>query len=520
MPAPIVAAAVKVAGSWAQKQVAKGNGPIIVGVIATGVAFSLMVWVSTVTSLLGGVLVAGGSDPCGDGGGTVGVGAPANAEALADIPAVSLEAYQKAATATGVPWHYIAAIGKVETNHGRYGGSQPDQKGDVRPRIRNSIGASGPMQFMPATWSSFQQDGNFDGTKSVDNIFDAALAAGHYLKRSGAPADMRKAIFAYNHANWYVDKVLAQAEKYVEGASGDVTAISDGSDVAVGASAWIRPVEAGPVTARFGMSGGRWSSGRHTGVDFGVPTGTPVFASQAGAVSVSHPGWAGNLVTIDHGVLDGAKVQTRYAHLSKVVVKSGVVAAGDVIAYSGALGNVTGPHLHFEVLVSGQFVNPETFLSGAGTPIYTGGALMAGCSAASAFGDETQNQQWGGYSNGMVPLEEMCELKAARTQYLRCDAAGSYDLLAAAYQKKFGKKLPLTQAYMSFTEQAVCDGLTCGTAGTSPFGWGLAIEFGAPVSSKKSAEYRWMKTHGINAGWVETSSGWIFGKKSTPAATV
>jgi murein DD-endopeptidase MepM/ murein hydrolase activator NlpD len=96
----------------------------------------------------------------------------------------------------------------------------------------------------------------------------------------------------------------------------------------------------------------------HTGTDYAVGDGN-AYAARAGRVSVEYPSWAGNLVVIDHG----GGVVTRYAHLASVSVSTGQqVAAGDVVGRIGALGLATGPHLHFEVLVSGQFVNPASWL--------------------------------------------------------------------------------------------------------------------------------------------------------------
>jgi len=100
--------------------------------------------------------------------------------------------------------------------------------------------------------------------------------------------------------------------------------------------------------------------GMHEGVDFVVPTGTPVYASAGGVVSYAdlHPQY-GNLVEIDHG--NG--VITRYAHNSKVLVKVGqMVRRGQKISLSGSTGRSTGPHMHFEVRYKGVAQNPVRFL--------------------------------------------------------------------------------------------------------------------------------------------------------------
>jgi murein DD-endopeptidase MepM/ murein hydrolase activator NlpD len=101
----------------------------------------------------------------------------------------------------------------------------------------------------------------------------------------------------------------------------------------------------------------------HEGVDFVVPTGTPVYASAGGIVQYAgpHPQF-GNLVEIDHG--NG--VITRYAHNSKVLVQVGqMVRRGQKISLSGATGRATGPHVHFEVRYKGVAQNPARFLKNA-----------------------------------------------------------------------------------------------------------------------------------------------------------
>lgn len=103
----------------------------------------------------------------------------------------------------------------------------------------------------------------------------------------------------------------------------------------------------------------------HTGIDFGAPCGTPVYAAAAGTVTTA--GWlsngGGNTVMIDHGVLQGNALTTVYYHNSSVTVSTGEhVAAGQQIALSGGTGNSTGCHAHFETWVNGSPVNPMGLL--------------------------------------------------------------------------------------------------------------------------------------------------------------
>jgi membrane-bound lytic murein transglycosylase B len=101
----------------------------------------------------------------------------------------------------GPDWYILAAVGKVESNHGEYMGT-------------SSAGAMGPMQFMPTTWETSGVDGNGDGVANVMDPEDAIPAAASYLRAGGAPQDWYRALYSYNHADWYVKKVLAVAEAY------------------------------------------------------------------------------------------------------------------------------------------------------------------------------------------------------------------------------------------------------------------------------------------------------------------
>ena len=119
---------------------------------------------------------------------------------------------------------------------------------------------------------------------------------------------------------------------------------------------YIKPISGGVLTSYFGPRWGR----THQGVDWGVSTGTTVFASSGGkVVSAGWNGGYGYSVLIQHP--DGR--QTRYAHLSKITVSAGeYVSQGERIGLSGNTGNSTGPHLHFEIIINGTAVNPLNYL--------------------------------------------------------------------------------------------------------------------------------------------------------------
>lgn len=124
-----------------------------------------------------------------------------------------------------------------------------------------------------------------------------------------------------------------------------------------GSGRMVAPVSGGLVTSRFGD---RRPTGRHAGVDWAVPTGTPVAAARAGRVTFAGAaGSYGLRVDIDHG--EG--VVTRYAHLSRLGVGvTDLVRAGQTIGASGNTGRSSGPHLHFEVRVRGTAVDPMSFV--------------------------------------------------------------------------------------------------------------------------------------------------------------
>jgi hypothetical protein len=121
------------------------------------------------------------------------------------IPADYLKLYREAATTCpGLPWEVLAAIGTVETGNGA-------------DTSTSSKGAMGPMQFLPSTFHAYGLDASGDGIADIQNPQDAIFSAAHYLCASGAGRggeSLAEAIFAYNHANWYVEEVLKIAQRY------------------------------------------------------------------------------------------------------------------------------------------------------------------------------------------------------------------------------------------------------------------------------------------------------------------
>lgn len=124
------------------------------------------------------------------------------------------------------------------------------------------------------------------------------------------------------------------------------------------------PVENAALTSGYGMRTHPVLGGRraHKGIDLAMPTGTPVYATADGVVSKAE--WFssyGLYISLEHG----AAIQTRYGHLSRLNVASGQkVTKGDIIGYVGSTGRSTGPHLHYEVRIAGNSVNPVPYLQG------------------------------------------------------------------------------------------------------------------------------------------------------------
>ncbi len=115
----------------------------------------------------------------------------------------------------------------------------------------------------------------------------------------------------------------------------------------------------GTISSRYGVSS-KIRVSTHTGLDIAATTGTPIKVVADGTITLaSYSGSYGYLVKVDHG--NG--VETWYGHTSKMLVKEGqAVKAGDTIALVGSTGNSTGPHLHFEVRINGEHVNPQKYL--------------------------------------------------------------------------------------------------------------------------------------------------------------
>ena len=137
-----------------------------------------------------------------------------------------LELWKAAGAAYGVPWEVLGAINKIESNFGRNMGP-------------SSAGALGWMQFMPSTWMRWGLDADGDGVANPWDAEDAIYAAARYLAAAGAQENLERAIFAYNHADWYVRDVLELAQVFAGGGGFDPTLASSLGATANGVGAAV-----------------------------------------------------------------------------------------------------------------------------------------------------------------------------------------------------------------------------------------------------------------------------------------
>ena len=326
-------------------------------------------------------------------------------DAIADIPPLLLDLYvTHASICPGLPWQVVAGIGKVESDHGRFGGATVLANGTISPPIigialngTNGTAripdtddgrydgdliwdrAVGPFQFIPSSWAIFGQDGNGDGLLDPNNVHDAVPAAVVHLCPHGRVDDIEAAILAYNRSSAYVDLVLEWAARYT------------------GPLSSVGPVVAGyayPAPAAYATEViATRSHHTYAAVDIGTPVGTPAFAMVNGRVTTAtgdvgiypgNGGRCGNTVSI--AGTDGATYT--YCHLSTIAVAAGQdVVAGQTIGLTGGepgtlgAGNTTGPHLHLGIRAYSQAVCPQPLLLAIlrATPIPPTAAPTSGC---------------------------------------------------------------------------------------------------------------------------------------------
>ena len=223
------------------------------------------------------------------------------------IPPFLLPIYQAAGIEYGVRWEVLAAINEVETDYGRN-------------LNVSSAGALGWMQFMPASWEAYGVDGNKDGLKDPYNPVDAIFAAARYLKAAGADKDLRGAIWAYNHADWYVDMVLLRA-RLIGGLPADLvgslTGLTQGRFPVQAKAVYANEVKRADLKDDTGTPAYVVDSdAQRDGIRIFAKEGAPVVAVNDGRiVATGHSRRLGNFVTLQ----DVYGNTYTYGHLESVV---------------------------------------------------------------------------------------------------------------------------------------------------------------------------------------------------------
>jgi hypothetical protein len=194
-----------------------------------------------------------------------------------EIPPFLLPIYQACGTEYGIPWEVLASINKIESAFG------------TNLNV-SSAGAVGWMQFLPSSWEAYGLDANGDGRKDPYNPVDAICAAAHYLKIAGGGQDLYDAIFAYNHADWYVQEVLLYARAYGRLPAdlvGSLTGLTEGAHFPIAADARY----ADDVSARAALRSGD-SIGSGSEVISSSPTrrGINIFAAEDAPVVAVNDG--------------------------------------------------------------------------------------------------------------------------------------------------------------------------------------------------------------------------------------
>lgn len=301
-----------------------------------------------------------------------------------EIPEEYIPIYVRAGNEYGVDWILLAAIHKVETDFSQFLGE-------------SSVGAIGHTQFMICSWigwaypdcqnselgdvdlspeiytdisiisqyNGFGVDANGNGKADPMELEDSIFATANYLAThlNGAKDEesLRQALYAYNHADWYVDEVLYYYDLYADGfeGSGFIAEIK-------GDKAWVVPYTKN-ITSHFSTGRVHPITGEirpHNGIDIaaGGIYGRPAVAFTDGEVIYSQfsSGGYGYLVIIQHE----NNMKTYYAHLKQQGLPVGTkVKAGQIVGYIGSTGLSTGAHLHFEIRINDKPVDPLIYLS-------------------------------------------------------------------------------------------------------------------------------------------------------------
>ncbi|MGW4430312.1 M23 family metallopeptidase [Streptomyces tendae] len=282
-----------------------------------------------------------------------------------------------AAAADAAPAHSVSAQAGAAATSAKKAASGDEKNSDSRTYTVKSgdyLSKIADEQHVDGGWKKLYAD-NREAVGSDASLIHPGLelSIGGQAAKSAAPSSAQSEKPAEKPA---VEKSAAEkpAQKSTDAEKAASTSSSDSSDTGTQSagttSGYTSPVQGGTVGTPYHQSGSMWSSGYHTGTDFVVPTGTSLKAVGAGTVvSAGWGGAYGNQVVIQ--LADGHYAQ--YAHLSSLSVSAGQsVTAGQQVGLSGATGNVTGPHLHFEIRTTpdyGSDIDPIAFLRSHGVSV-------------------------------------------------------------------------------------------------------------------------------------------------------
>ncbi|MFE0804981.1 peptidoglycan DD-metalloendopeptidase family protein [Streptomyces sp. NPDC058812] len=273
------------------------------------------------------------------------------------------------------------AVQSIPTTAKKAAGSGTEKNADSRTYTVKSgdyLSKIADEQDVDGGWKKLYSD-NRDAVGSDPSLIHPGLklSVGEQAAKSSAPsssAESEKPAEKPAAPKKSSSEKSESAEKPSDAAKTSSSDSSDSSNASAQSagttSGFTSPVPGGAVGTPYHQTGSMWSSGYHTGTDFVVPTGTSLKAVGAGTVvSAGWGGAYGNQVVIQ--LADGHYAQ--YAHLSSLSVSAGQsVTAGQQVGLSGATGNVTGPHLHFEIRTTpdyGSDVDPIAYLRSHGVSL-------------------------------------------------------------------------------------------------------------------------------------------------------
>jgi len=257
------------------------------------------------------------------------VGEP-SALAIHEIPPEFVDIFKSTGQKSGIPWTVLAACAKHDNQFGQ--------------------GTAGGFFSLPEeVFEEYGQDGNMDGEIDKHNPRDAISTLANYLIHKGYKDNLQLALHEV-YGSSMVEKILKTTEEYTD----TLMPLIDGI--------WPLPSEFTRVSSPFGirMHPELGTRRMHTGIDIPANLGTPVYPTSDGTViSAGWGGNYGNLVIVNHG----NNTQTYYAHLHEINVTKGQEITREIpVGLVGSTGRSTGPHLHFEVRLNNNPIDPEPWL--------------------------------------------------------------------------------------------------------------------------------------------------------------